>query len=115
MHLRIDSAPQLNLPLECVKYVIFQLWDLCVLSLSLSLSRHAGGFEAPGSNCSMLEVAAADPSQYVHLFHPLRVNTAIIATEPPEAKGFINGTVRKKRRPKHTLDDFRAMTLRNHC
>ena len=32
------------------------------------ISRHAGGSRVPGFDCSMPELAAADPSQYVRLF-----------------------------------------------
>ena len=57
------------------------------------ISRHAGGFRAPGFDCSKAELAAVDPTQYVRLFHPLHVKMAVTATEPLQAKGSINATV----------------------
>ena len=78
------------------------------------IARHAGGFKAPGFDCSMPELAATSPTQYVRLYHPLRVKMAVTATEPLQAKGSINATVRKKGPPKHTMADLRAITLRNH-
>ena len=46
------------------------------------ISRHAGSLKAPGSDCSMPELAAIDPTQYVCLYHLLHVKTAVTATEP---------------------------------
>ena len=78
------------------------------------ISRQSGGYKAPGFDCSMPELAAIDPEQYVRLFHPLHVKMAVTSTEPLQLKGSINATVRKKGIAQHTCNDHRAITLRNH-
>ena len=76
------------------------------------ISRHAGGL--PGFDCPMPELAAVDPTQYVRLFHPLHVKMAVTATEPLQATGSTNATVRKNGPAKHTMADLRAITLCSH-
>ena len=81
--------------------------------LGSSISRHAGGFKAPGFDCSMPELAAIAPSHYVKFFHPLHVKMAITAMEPLQAKSSYCSQ-EKKGPPEHTMNDHRAITLRNH-
>ena len=44
----------------------------------------------------MPQLAVVEPTQDVHMFDPLHVKMAVAATEPLQAKGSINATVRKK-------------------
>ena len=57
------------------------------------ITRQSRGYKAPGFDCSMLELAAIDPQQYVRLSHPLHVKMAVTSTEPLQLKGAINAPV----------------------
>ena len=78
------------------------------------ITRQSRGYKAPGFDCSMPELAAIDPKQYVRLFHPIHVKMAITSTEPLQLKGSINAPVPKKGPNQHVCTAFRAITLRNH-